>query len=154
MKKYVSLLLILTMGISVLAGCGQGTDKEMNNLSVEKSVASESEKTQIKGIQLELSDNKVLIDGVEATNDATQAVHIANDIVYYEEGHDFIYGEGEKEDEHSKEEADAHRNKDDRQQESLFRRTARCSRARLLPLHVFGDQWLRKKETLSFLRYC
>ena len=37
----------------------------------------------------------------------TQAVYTANDIVYYEEGKDFTYGEGTKEEEHSLQEAQA-----------------------------------------------
>ena len=95
MKKYVSLFMILVMCMSMLVGCVTKTDNK-------------SEKTQIEGIQIELSDSNVLVDGVKATHDDTQAVYVAHDIVYYEEGHDFTYGEGEKEDEHSKEEANKH----------------------------------------------
>jgi len=106
MKKYVSLLLALVISVSVLAGCGQNMNKTA--VSIKGETASKSDKVTIAGIEIELSDTKVLVDGVEATNDNTQAVYIANDIVYYEQGHDFTYGEGEREDEHSKEEADKH----------------------------------------------
>ena len=47
-----------------------------------------------------LSDRGVQTDG--------EGVHTANDIVYYESGKDFTYGEGTKEDEHTAEEAAAH----------------------------------------------
>ena len=55
-----------------------------------------------------LSDDGITVDGEAASENTEAAVYIANDIVYYEEGKDFTYGEGTAEDEHSKEEADAH----------------------------------------------
>ena len=55
-----------------------------------------------------LSDSGITVDGKAVSADATQAVYTAKDIVYYEAGKDFTYGEGEKTDEHTKEEADAH----------------------------------------------
>ena len=39
------------------------------------------------------------------SEDSTNAVYIANDIVFYMEGQDFTYGEGTEEDEHSQKEA-------------------------------------------------
>ena len=54
-----------------------------------------------------MSDNEVLVDGIQI-NSESENIYVANDIIYYEEGKDFTYGEGSKEDEHSKEEADAH----------------------------------------------
>lgn len=63
---------------------------------------------KIDGTQIKLSDNKITVDGKAVTNDTTQAVYTANDIVFYLEGQDFKYGEGTKEDEHSQAEADAH----------------------------------------------
>ena len=118
MRKYISLFLVLVMSLSMLVGCGNNTSigepidtNTINNPTdnqVEEVVTPEPEKIQIEGVQIELSDTEVLVDGVAATSDATQAVYIANDVVYYEEGHDFTYGEGEKEDKHSKEDADKH----------------------------------------------
>ncbi|MBQ3553514.1 MAG: carbohydrate-binding domain-containing protein [Clostridia bacterium] len=63
---------------------------------------------KIEGTQIKLSDNKITIDGKEITNDNTEAVYSANDIVFYLAGQDFTYGEGTKEDEHEQSEADAH----------------------------------------------
>ena len=63
---------------------------------------------QIDGTQIKLSDGKITVDGQEITNDNTQAVYSANDIVFYPEGKDFKFGEGTKEDEHSQSEADSH----------------------------------------------
>ncbi len=61
-----------------------------------------------EGIQINLSDEKITVDGSKITNDNTQAVYSANDIVFYLAGQDFTYGEGTKEDEHQQSEADAH----------------------------------------------
>ena len=82
-------LLLLTMFAFLLSGCGLFTSK-------------------VEGTQIHLSDEKITVDGKEITNDSTQAVYSANDIVFYLEGQDFTYGEGTKEDEHSQKEADAH----------------------------------------------
>ena len=50
-----------------------------------------------------LSDSEIKAEGVNY-----DSVIVANDIVYYEDGHDYTYGEGEEGDAHSKEEADLH----------------------------------------------
>ena len=63
---------------------------------------------KIDGTQIKLSDDKITVDGKKVTNDTTQAVYTANDIVFYLAGQDFTYGEGTKEDEHEQAEADAH----------------------------------------------
>ena len=62
----------------------------------------------IDGVQINLSDEKITVDGKEITNDNSQAVYSAKDIVFYLEGQGFKYGEGTKEDEHSQAEADSH----------------------------------------------
>ena len=63
---------------------------------------------KIDGVQINLSDKKITVDGKEVTNDSTQAVYTANDIVFYLAGQDFTYGEGTEEDGHEKSEADTH----------------------------------------------
>ncbi len=59
------------------------------------------------GIRIGLSDDAVTVDGEPLTEDRTD-VYTARDIVYYEAGHDFTYGEGGEADEHSADEAAAH----------------------------------------------
>lgn len=59
-------------------------------------------------IKIQLGDDKITIDGETAKTDASSPVYIANDIIYYETGKDFTYGEGTEKDAHTKEEADAH----------------------------------------------
>ena len=69
---------------------------------------STPKEAQIEGTQIKLSDKKITVDGKAVTNDSTQAVYTANDIVFYLAGQDFTYGEGTKDDEHEQSEADAH----------------------------------------------
>ena len=59
-------------------------------------------------VKLELSDEKITVDGETITTDNTNSVYIANDIIYYENGKDFTYGEGGEKDAHTKEEAESH----------------------------------------------
>lgn len=59
-------------------------------------------------VQIELSDAEILVDGTAVGTDSDTAVYVANDIVYYEAGHDFTYGEGSVADSHTEEEALAH----------------------------------------------
>lgn len=87
MKKVLACILIMVL---ILTGCNAPTEQK------------------IDGVQIKLSDNKITVDGNEITNDNSQAVYSANDIVFYLEGQDFKYGEGTKNDEHSQGEADAH----------------------------------------------
>jgi len=57
---------------------------------------------------IRLSDDGVTVDGKAASADAAAAVYTAHDIVYYEAGKGFTYGEGGEADEHTPEEAAAH----------------------------------------------
>ena len=86
MKKFIACLLALTF---LLSGCRSFEEK-------------------IDGTQIKLSDSKITVDGQKITNDNTQAVYSANDIIFYLAGQDFTYGEGESQDEHEQSEADAH----------------------------------------------
>lgn len=87
MKKVFACILIMVM---VLTGCTAPVEQK------------------IDGVQINLSDDEITVDGNQITNDNSQAVYSANDIVFYLEGQDFKYGEGTKDDEHSQAEADGH----------------------------------------------
>ncbi len=75
MKRSFSLMLTLSLIFS-LAACGQ-----------------ETEIPAYDGVQIKLSDEAITVDGKAIGTDG--AVYAAHDIVYYEDGHDFTYGEGE-----------------------------------------------------------
>lgn len=87
MKKTLALLLAISLALG-LAACGK------------------TEQALIPGVQIALSDESITVDGKKIGTEG--AVYAAHDIVYYEEGHDFTYGEGEAKDAHSAEEAAAH----------------------------------------------
>ncbi|MBE6563103.1 MAG: carbohydrate-binding domain-containing protein [Ruminococcaceae bacterium] len=55
-----------------------------------------------------LDDSRITVDGKKITEDTETPVFAAHDIIYYEEGKDFTYGEGGEKDGHSKAEADSH----------------------------------------------
>lgn len=86
MKKIAMFLLSLSL---VLTGC------------VGKEPVAE-------GIAICLSDAQITVDGAAISEDPAQAVYTARDIIYYESGRDFTYGEGTEADAHSREEAEAH----------------------------------------------
>lgn len=91
MKKLIACLLVGILVFSViLTGC------------------KNEEKQVIEGVQIALSDNEITVDGKSITDDSTQAVYSANDIVFYLAGQDFTYGEGDEKDGHEQAEADAH----------------------------------------------
>ena len=94
MKKRLANLLVFTIVATIFAGCNKAEPPIENP-------------EDFSGTKIVLSDSGVTVDGVAASS-GDSAVYVANDIVYYEEGHDFTYGEGTKEDAHSAEEAAAH----------------------------------------------
>lgn len=106
-KKYISLLLIICLSFSLLVGCNSNTVDTPNEpiITPEKDEIVEVVRESVK---IELSDSGIKVDTFDVSTDDNEAVYIANDIVYYEEGKDFTYGEGSENDAHSKEEADAH----------------------------------------------
>ena len=85
MKKWLCVLLTAAL----LAGC---TAAPAQTTAPSEEQAGE--------VLIRLSDEGVTFDG--------EGVHTANDIIYYEEGHDESYGEGEAWQAHSAEEAAAH----------------------------------------------
>ena len=86
--KRICFVLILSM--LALCGCSKIDELEKN------------------AVRIDLSDDGIYAEGKPVETDASNAVYVANDIVYYEAGKDFTYGEGTEKDAHSTEEADAH----------------------------------------------
>lgn len=99
MKKISQILLMSIMTLFVVTGCGK---REHNNspLNVDE--------MQKEAVRIELSDDEILVDNIGISQDVDDAVYMAKDIIYYEEGQDFTYGEGSEADAHSKDEADKH----------------------------------------------
>lgn len=59
-------------------------------------------------VMITLSDETILVDGNEISQDQAAAVYAGADIVYYQEGQGETYGAGSEEEAHSQEEADTH----------------------------------------------
>jgi len=83
--------------ITLLTGCNIQQGKTTEYREMPKDVT-----------EIVLSDDIITVNGAEVSDDETAPVYSKNDIVYYPEGKDFTFGEGEKQDEHSQAEADAH----------------------------------------------
>lgn len=95
MKRIASLLLGLAMAAAALSGCGaQGREMAAQEFP--------------DAVSIVLSDDGIIVDGKAVSTDESAAVHTAHDIVCYESGRDFTYGEGTEADEHTAEEAEAH----------------------------------------------
>lgn len=89
MKRFVACFMAVLM-ISLTA-CGAAQPKE-----------------KIDGVKIALSDEEITVDGSAVSNDTSDAVYAAHDIVFYLAGQGIAYGEGESADEHTQLEADAH----------------------------------------------
>lgn len=89
MKKLLSIAFALMLAVSCM------------NAAV---FASDAEDTTV----IRLSDSGITVGGKTAPTDETAAVYTAHDIVYYEAGKGFTYGEGTAADEHDAGEAAAH----------------------------------------------
>jgi len=107
MKKAICLLAALAL---CLTGCGAPAQE--GSFVTEEASPTEAtaapEEVVFEGTEIILSDGGITVDGQAVSQDTAQPVYTANDIVYYEEGHDFTYGEGTEDDAHSVEEAAAH----------------------------------------------
>lgn len=107
-KKLLAMSCILAM---LFTGCGTGEKPEETVQSGGQEQIPEKLQTlsvSENATKICLSDTGILVADSAITEDNTQAVYEAKDIVYYQEGKDFTYGDGTAEDAHSQEEADGH----------------------------------------------
>ena len=103
MKHSLSRLCAMALALACLASltaCGEKTPSTPDN--VPDAVISDD------ATRIVLSNDSITVDGDAAPTDETAAVYTAHDIVYYESGRDFTYGEGTAADAHDASEADAH----------------------------------------------
>ena len=92
--KLASVLIVLAF---LLTACNTNAD-----------VSDTTAPTPTDAVSIVLSDSGITADGNPVGTDQNAAIYTANDIVYYESGKDFTYGEGSEKDAHSPEEAAAH----------------------------------------------
>lgn len=96
MKKLKIFTTILA-SILLLTACGSAAGSPQNDADKEDNA-----------VEINLSDEVITVDQKPVGTNEEDAVYTANDIVYYESGKDFTYGEGGEKDAHSPEEAAAH----------------------------------------------
>jgi len=96
MKKLKIFTTILA-SILLLTACGSAAVSPQNDAAKEDNA-----------VEINLSDEVITVDQKPVGTNEEDAVYTANDIVYYESGKDFTYGEGGEKDAHSPEEAAAH----------------------------------------------
>ncbi len=99
MKRILPFLLIFAM---LFAGCY--TTKPI----ADPIPPTINDETVYDGVEIELFNSMITVDGAAADSDRSKAVYVDNDIIYYEDGHDFTYGEGSSDEAHSASLADEH----------------------------------------------
>ena len=103
MKKYFKIAFILMATAIFLTACdGQKEDTTIETVEVTEKINIE------EATEIVLSDESITVEGKSVSESYADAVYKANDIIYYEAGHDFTYGEGSEEEAHKAEEAKAH----------------------------------------------
>ncbi len=107
MRK-LSVLAILMIVLFVFTACGNDISETEKSATPTQVQVTETQLPDDGVVDISLSDKEILVDGKTAESDTSGAVYTANDIVYYEEGKDFTYGEGTAEEAHSAKEAKAH----------------------------------------------
>lgn len=113
MRRLLKITWVLVL-LAMLTACNStkedGQTTFLSNLNMKDAVKIQLSDDGIKVNDVELAEttNDLAENNETQENDNFEGVIIARDIVYYEEGHDFTYGEGTEEDAHSTEEANAH----------------------------------------------
>lgn len=103
MRRYVKLTAPVLAAVMLVTGC---STLETAPSSTDTNVQTTTDDTE--KVSVILSDEQIKVDGKAISTDSSKAVYAGADIIYYEEGKDETYGEGSKEDAHSKEEAEKH----------------------------------------------
>lgn len=110
MKLLKALAVILTVTL-LFTACGTTDSKETTTTTestTETTTQAPEEAPASDVTDIMLSDNEITVNGTPVGSLSNSFVYTANDIVYYESGKDFTYGEGSEEDAHSTEEAEKH----------------------------------------------
>lgn len=108
MRKFWKKAVAIACVVALAAGCGTSDNSgTIGTERIDETVAKGSKVFEGATV-IELSDEAITVDGNMISEDVESAVYAANDIVFYLENQGIAYGEGEKGDEHSQEEADKH----------------------------------------------
>lgn len=99
--NFLKRVIAVGMVMAMLSACGASQEQG-------EAMSGNSDVSDAESVSVELTDNGVKVNGEAAGGDPSAAVYVANDIIYYEAGKDFTYGEGSEEEAHSAEKAAAH----------------------------------------------
>lgn len=109
MKKLsiLSIILCLVLLMSACVAKSEESTPETDASSVTTEAATEV--LVDDGIcDIILADSGILVEGNPASDESSETVYTARDIIYYEDNKDLTYGAGDVADAHSKQEADEH----------------------------------------------
>ena len=104
MKRARITAVLLTMAL-LLTACGT---KQEGQSATQPEAQAPTAPTYTDVVEIMLSDNIVSVGGEDVGKEVADAVCTSKDIVYYESGKDFTYGEGSEQDAHDPEQAAAH----------------------------------------------
>lgn len=112
MKKWM-LLSILSAWTVSLSACGSAVNQPSPSVSSAADAAPASQAEQLQNSEtvqtvIQLSDDKITVDGTPISTDAQSAVYTGAALIYYQAGQDESYGEGSEQDAHDPIEAAAH----------------------------------------------
>lgn len=105
MKIVKTLVLVLLM--LMLTSCGESKKAPEAAPLIQNEEVEKLQDTQ-DILEITMTDDEIKLNGVAVGSDKESAVYTAHDIVYYEDGKDFTYGEGDAGDAHTAEEASEH----------------------------------------------
>ncbi len=113
LRKYV-LMMGICLTVFALGACNNASEED-SAMGTESTMAldtnddgvefASSDHVDDNIVDINLSDEEINVDGTATGSEVSDAVYVANDIIYYETGKDFTYGEGTKADAHDLEEA-------------------------------------------------
>ena len=106
--KTLALVLAITM---LLTACGTADTNETTTTAESTSATTTEALEEVPASDvtaIKLSDDEITVNGTPIGSLSNAFVYTANDIVFYESGKDFTYGEGNEEDAHTAEEAEKH----------------------------------------------
>ena len=108
MRGFWKKAVVIACVLALAAGCGQSDKNETVGTEHQNESVVQGSKVFEGATVIELSDEEITVDGSVISDKEDSAVYAAKDIVFYLENQGIAYGEGEKADEHSQAEADAH----------------------------------------------
>ena len=102
--KYIKTATTMLLIAATLTSCKTGNP----GTEPENSETSGSDTLSGNTFNISLSDSGITVNGKPADNDPEKDIYLSNDIVYYESGKDFTYGEGTEKDAHTVQQAESH----------------------------------------------